>query len=232
MARKWIVFGGWGVNASLLAPLFGSGATIIDTNSIMLNLIEHDLLVPDWQERCGTFIRPLLPDGPCSIAGWSTGAIIAAACAAKISPSAGVFIAATPSFCRRPEFTHGQKPVVLRAMREQLVRDYAALTASFHEQCGIGMGDRKQAGVPHGTASLTAGLFFLEQANLLPVSTFAFPSLFLHGKDDSIIPVSAGRTMAESAGGKFVEFDGPHAFFMAQREAVVAAIHQFTEGVS
>jgi predicted alpha/beta hydrolase family esterase len=67
---------------------------------------------------------------------------------------------------------------------------------------------------------LIAGLFFLEQAILLPVKKLPFPCLFLHGKSDTIIPCDAGRYFCNEAGGTFIEFERPHAFFINQYSGI------------
>ena len=116
--------------------------------------------------------------------------------------------------------------------------DPDSVVIKFCEQCGIpcSSGPEKMGGQvfsPHrGTlkaSRLIAGLHFLEQATLLPINKLSFPTLFLHGKDDSIISELAGRYFCTQAGGTFVEFKGPHAFFMDDPAAIAAVIAGFTE---
>jgi len=221
MIDRWIVFGGWALHPQILAPLFGPGAVFIDTNEIMPDLVRDNLLTPDWQNVLADRIIPQVPDRPFGIAGWSTGSLLAYALAHKIRPEWGVFISATPSFCRRSGFQCGWKPSALKAMREELASDPDKVLAEVYMKCGIAGGDFGPSVSPDTLQKeLIAGLFFLEQAVLLPVKKLAFPALFLHGITDTIIPADAGKYFCTAAGGTFVEYEGPHAFFINRYDEI------------
>jgi surfactin synthase thioesterase subunit len=213
MIDTWIVFGGWALQPQILAPMFGSGAVLIDTNSLMPYFVRDFALVKDWHNMLADRITAQIPDRPFGIAGWSTGSMLAYALAHRIKPACGVFISATPSFCRRPGFPHGQKSLVLKKMRELLAADPFNAVDEFYQQCGIASPEEKKMGLPYDKAVLTAGLHFLEQADLSPLKKLPFPTLFLHGKTDTIIPIAVGKYFCNKAGGIFIEFEGPHAFF-------------------
>jgi surfactin synthase thioesterase subunit len=212
MIDKWIVFGGWAIPPQILAPLFGPEALLIDTNEMMPDLVRGETLVNDWQGVLFDRLLPQLPEEPFGIAGWSTGSLLAYAFALRTRPARGVFISATPSFCRRQGFPYGWKPSVLKAMRGELASDPDKVLAEVYIQYGI----ETSSLVSLNVKNLTAGLFFLEQANLLPVKLLPFPALFLHGKTDSIIPTGAGKYFCDATGGTFAGYDGPHAFFKNQ----------------
>jgi pimeloyl-ACP methyl ester carboxylesterase len=63
---------------------------------------------------------------------------------------------------------------------------------------------------------LIDGLHFLEQASLIPVAPLPCPSLFMHGREDAIVPFQAGKMFADAAGGRFLEYDGGHGFFVGR----------------
>ena len=224
MVDTWVVFGGWALGTDALKPLFGPTASFIDANPLMPHLVDDEALTPDWQERLEETVAPRIPKAPFGIAGWSTGALLAYALAQRTKPAGCVLISATPSFCRKPGFPYGQKAMVLQAMREQMESDPARVLEKFYAQCGIG---KQAAEATYRTADLTAGLTFLQHATLFPAQKLPCPSLFLHGKDDAVIPAQAGAFLCRETGGTFAEHAGPHAFFMAQPETVAASIKRF-----
>jgi len=223
MVDKWIVFGGWAIPPQILAPLFGSETPLIDTNEIMPDLVRGDVLVKNWQDVLVDRLLPQIPRRPYGIAGWSTGSLLAYALAQRTRPACGVFISATPSFCRREEFQWGWKPSVLKSMRRELASDPDKLLKELYMQCGI----ETFSLVSLNAKNLIAGLFFLEQVNLIPVKPFPFPALFLHGKADSIIPHAAGKYFCDAAGGTFIEYDGPHAIFVNQYSGISELIRSY-----
>jgi pimeloyl-ACP methyl ester carboxylesterase len=231
MIEHWTVFGGWALRPEILSPLFGGRASIVDTNEIMPHLVRDGLLATDWQDVLASRVMPQMPDGPFGIAGWSTGSLLAYALAQKTAPSCGVFISSTPSFCRRAEFPHGWKQAALRTMRKELRFDPVKVLMQVYAQCGYNSGDFGPQVITDRTVveRLSAGLIFLECATLLPVQKFPFPSLFLHGKDDTIIPSAAGKYFCDAAGGTFIEYEGPHAFFIDQYNIISEFINNYFE---
>jgi alpha/beta superfamily hydrolase len=222
MHEPWVVFGGWAVKPDILAPLFGPDAVLIDSNSLIPGIMAGAAPAPDWRRLLIDSVSAKMPQGAFRMAGWSTGAILAAAIAEFVRPSCGVFISATPSFCRRQGFAYGWKSAVLQAMREELKTDRDWVLDKFYLQCGID--DQFRAA---GDADLPYGLCFLEHASLLPLSPFPFPSLFLHGSADTIVLPDAGKYFCREAGGVFKEFNGPHAFFAMQYNTIKETIHDF-----
>jgi pimeloyl-ACP methyl ester carboxylesterase len=223
MVDNWVVFGGWAIPPRILAPLFRPGTLLIDTNEIMPDLVRGDELVKDWQNVLVDRFLPQIPEKPFGIAGWSTGSLLAYALAQRTRPSCGVFISATPSFCRRQGFPHGWKPSILKAMRGGLASDPAQVLTEVYLQCGI----ETSSAASFNVKNFIAGLFFLEQADLLPVKPLPFPALFLHGKADTVIPSAAGKYFCDAAGGTFIEYEGPHAFFTNQYKDISEFINNY-----
>jgi pimeloyl-ACP methyl ester carboxylesterase len=221
MVDKWVVFGGWAIPPRVLAPLFGQETLLIDTNEIMPDLVHGDELIKDWQDVLFDRLLAQIPEEPFGIAGWSTGSLLAYALAQRIKPACGVFISATPSFCRRQGFPYGWKPAVLKAMRGALADDPDKVLAEVYMQCGV----ETSSPASFNIKNFIAGLFFLEQADLIPVKRLTFPALFLHGKADTVIPAGAGKYFCDAAGGTFVEHDGPHAFFKNQYHKISETIN-------
>lgn len=229
MVDKWIVIGGWGTDARLLEPLFGPKALCIDSHTLMPHIIMNNKLLPDWPALLAELLSPGVPAETFGIAGWSTGAMIAGGVAQHLKPSAAVFIAATPSFCRKPAqgFPHGQKETVLKLMRRQLEIGEEKVFGDFFRLCDLDNSVAMKLVSIVQTSGAIAGLHFLEQVSLLPIKKLSFPSLFLHGTSDRVIPVAAGRVFAEKAGGTFAEFNGGHAFFISSHKEAAAFINQW-----
>jgi pimeloyl-ACP methyl ester carboxylesterase len=211
MADKWLVFGGWGMDAGLLRPLFGDSSIYVDVNPLMPSLLNGATLRPDWGcivER--EYAREFKATG--RIAGWSTGAIVACSLAKRVRTSKMVLLSATPSFCRREGFRFGWKPGVLVAMRERLAVPHNTVLGDFVAAAGLPPDYAGRA--VYSADTLIAGLVFLEQACLLNIaSTVSCPSFVLHGNRDEIVPHQAGAALARSMGAQFRLVDGGHAFF-------------------
>jgi surfactin synthase thioesterase subunit len=228
MVDRWVVIGGWGVDPRVLKPLFGTDTLLLNSTRIAESLIHDRTLVPDWKDALADLIVPLLPDKPFGIAGWSTGAIMAWTLAKIVPPAAVVCLSATPSFCRRPGFSHGQHPSMLRTMRKKMADRPAEVLESFYRECGLTNTDRPAPETDLPISSLIAGLHFLEQASLFPFEKPDTTALFLHGRQDAVIPSAAGRYFSDQTGGIFEEFDGPHAFFDGHPADVRSVITRYS----
>lgn len=215
MIDRWIVFGGWGVDTDYLRPLFKGKIMPSDSALTSLSLLRGTgMLLPEWGELLADEFTDVLPRKPFGIAGWSTGAIMAWELARFVNPACVVCLSATPTFCRRPGFLHAQHPSMLRAMRRRLLQDHYKVLNEFYAECGIQQKYEPEFPPIYSSLDLFSGLQFLEQACLFPLQKPEFPSLFLHGTKDTVIPIEAGRYFSGTVGGAFEEYDGPHAFFV------------------
>jgi pimeloyl-ACP methyl ester carboxylesterase len=208
---NWLVFGGWALRPDILRAVFGDQAVYVDTNLCMEGLFRDQRLREDWPERLIGAIAPRLPARCNRLAGWSTGAIIAAALSRHVNPERLALLSVTPSFCRREGFKHGTRPSVLQAMRAGLATDTDETLTKFCAQAGL---DKSYAG-PYSAEQLSAGLHFLEQASLLPLAPINQAAIVLHGETDAIIPAAAGREFAASTGAAFSQLSGGHGFFLS-----------------
>jgi len=225
MDKQWLVFGGWGVPASILRPLFGTEAQYCDINKIMPALFHGEKLGEDWVECVGERTGA---ENFRYIAGWSTGAFFAWELARITSPQACVLISSTPSFCRAGTFRLGYKAAVLKAMRSALAVDKEKVRRDFLIHCGI-QSQEMTGEELYNEEQLRCGLLFLEQANLLPISPAAFRTCFFHGNEDRIVPVESGRFFSGQAGGIFRSYPGSHIFFSAHALEIKKDIADFLQ---
>lgn len=216
MVDRWLVFGGWGIGPKLLQPLFGASAIYVDVNPLMPSLFDGETLLSHWVSKVErTFENELATAN--AVAGWSTGAIIAGALALRCEPHKLVLLSATPSFCRRENFRSGWKTAVLDAMRQRLQKNKYTVLHDFLVTAGLS--PNVFDSVQYDVNSLVAGLRFLEQANLLPVlEKLRCSSLVINGAEDSIVPMAAGKVLADAIGARFAEVKGDHAFFLGPAE--------------
>jgi pimeloyl-[acyl-carrier protein] methyl ester esterase len=222
MGEQWLVFGGWGIGPKLPRPLFGDNATYVDVNPLMLSLFDNETLLSDWVAKVERIFEKELAAAN-GIAGWSTGAIIASALALRAEPHKLVLLSATPSFCRREGFRSGWKTSVLAAMRERLLTPGNTVLRDFLLTAGLSPEVCESA--QYDVNSLAAGLLFLEQVNLLPVlAKLRCASMVLNGSEDTIVPVAAGKVLADAVGARFVSMPGGHAFFTGPAEIKINQI--------
>jgi pimeloyl-ACP methyl ester carboxylesterase len=211
--NPWIVFGGWGVKTEILQPLFGPHSIYVDVHALFPSLVCGDQLKEDWKDILTSFVRENFSvNDHLSIAGWSTGAILAFAFAQSMHADKLLLLSGTPSFCRRQGFPYGWKFLAVHAMQKNLLEDKEKTLKQFAAQ--IGLGDASHLLGNYATGELCAGLTFLAYAHLFPVSEISFDLTVVNGTEDTIIPLQAGRVLCEQAKGRFVEVPGNHTFFM------------------
>lgn len=226
MAEQWTVLGGWGISPEVLSPVFGENAQYIDINTFTSELLDGETLASDWQQRCYEKIHLKLPEnGPRLLAGWSTGAMLALACADRLSPDAVVLISATPSFSRTTGFRFGTRPSVLSSMRTKLASEPLRVINDFRTQCGIP--DTIEERIPWSSGTLADGLRVLEQLFLFDVATPSCPVFQIHGKDDRIIPYAAGTVLQKQLSSSFLTLDAPHACFIGNEAVLRKSIDDF-----
>jgi len=222
-----IVLGGWALAPDILRSLFGDRSVFIDINPFMPELVEHERLRQDWKKRFANALEQYLDTKPIILAGWSTGAIIALACAGLLECAGLILVSATASFCRTPQWHHGMRSSVLQAMRKKLLSEPETVIADFAMQCGID----NNTPVPSRTAhELICGLHFLEQASLSFEGPPGFKPLFIHGKKDAIVPCAASTALQSALGGTTLFIDAPHACFINNETVVISAINTYLKG--
>jgi len=217
MHDKWLVFGGWSLPPDIVSPVFGNEATYVDVNKLFLDIIAEERLRDAWIEIISGKTAHLIANPPVCIAGWSTGAFFAYALSDILKPQKMILFSASPSFCKRDGFIHGQDIGVLKAMRRQLTRNKIPVLNNFQKQCGLTQYNR--AGENYASEELTSGLHFLEKINLLPLKKPLCPTLLFHGKEDAVIPSKAGEFFAGETGAAKTILPGGHVFFLDDSNA-------------
>jgi len=227
MTNSLVVIGGWAVDPAVLRPIFGNQATYIDINHLMPSIVCDQGLISDWKQKLKDLLSPYLATGV-TLAGWSTGAIAAAAVAGLVNISKLVLLSATPSFCRRDSFRYGMRPQIVRNMITSIKEDKETVLKRFYYQCGFT--DISFDHSQYSIEELTCGLQFLMQADLLSIATLRDSSCqihCLHGSEDRIIPSEAGNFLCQRLGGNWYQLNGPHAFFCnkdLETENIIARI--------
>ena len=137
MQSKWLVFGGWSLPPDILSPVFSNEATYVDVNKLFLDIIAEKRLKDTWVEIISDKTAHLIAKAPVCIAGWSTGAFFAYALSDIVKPQKMILLSASPSFCKRDGFIHGQDSGVIKVMRRQLTRNKLSVLENFQKQCGL-----------------------------------------------------------------------------------------------
>jgi pimeloyl-[acyl-carrier protein] methyl ester esterase len=194
--------------------------------------------------------------------GWSLGAaaLLSAAARSPAAFKALVLVGATPRFVKTGDFPHGQPRAVVKRMildmkkdpKKTLERFYALnFTAdelnsdaarSFIEQykypgpvvCSDGVDTPPGCYPAFNYEDITRALEALYNTDLRgELARIKTPTLILHGKDDGVHPVGAGRFLAENIEGselQIIEGAG-HAPFLTAKDEFVAATKKFLDGI-
>ncbi|GEC91629.1 alpha/beta fold hydrolase [Brevibacillus brevis] len=159
------------------------------------------------------------------VVGWSMGGMLGMRLAAQYPVSGLVLIGTTARFtCEQQDLRKGWYPVVLQRMKRQLSVARERVMDVFVEQM-LTPGERELTDLRVGvdsqkwsTAALIAGLSYLEEEDCRPfLSSLTTPTLVIHGTEDAICSLAAGKELASSiTGANFVQIPdcghAPHVF--------------------
>lgn len=177
--------------------------------------------------------------GPCLLVGWSMGAIVALEAIAchNINPDFIALIAPTARFCSTTGYPHGVSPAALKAMRLGMRRDRQATLRTFFRDSALPqrpadeeLNRQLTAAAVYDTNRLSHGLDYLAATDLrATVAGITCPALVIHGNDDRIVPVGAGRLLAESLPGAELATcrDAGHDLPLTRPDEVAAMISRF-----
>ncbi|MBE0504658.1 MAG: alpha/beta fold hydrolase [Desulfuromonadales bacterium] len=231
-----VLIHGWGSSATIfnelmsrladcrcLAPdLPGYGASTA-TATLDLAALAEDLL--HWCDALGLEKVTLL--------GWSLGGMIAQELAARWPQRFErlILLATTPRFVATPDWPHGLTDTAVRALARDFKRAPAPTLANFWSLQFQGETlPPSPLQVDVETATALGGLELLRRSDLRrQLAAITLPTLVLHGSADVIIPIGAGRFLADSIPhAHFHEFFGyGHAPFYRAASPVSAVIHDF-----
>jgi len=153
----------------------------------------------------------MLPDRPCILIGWSLGGMLAVQLAYRHPDRiAGlVLVSATPCFRLRRDWEYGCPDARFSEFKQALHADSVkllghffaltlhgdALSSSRYNAIAKAAVDRRH---PPSPQALEGGLQLLDRLDLRPVlADIPVPTLVMHGERDAIVPVEAGRHLAQ-----------------------------------
>ncbi|WP_167632154.1 alpha/beta fold hydrolase [Mariprofundus ferrooxydans] len=175
-----------------------------------------------------------LPDEPCALIGWSLGGMLALEIAHRFPDriAALALIATTPRFRTDDAWSCGCDEATFAAFHEAVAsaspralnRFFALmlhgddLPRSRYNELARHAVDRQ---CPATSSALSAGLALLASLDLRQSLALAdLPVLLMHGEQDAIVPVAAGRWLAEQLPGAQAHYADAcgHAPFLSQPE--------------
>jgi pimeloyl-[acyl-carrier protein] methyl ester esterase len=175
-----------------------------------------------------------------TLTGWSLGAQLALAIAARHPSRVGklLLVAGTPCFVQRKGWPHAMAPAMLAEFAAGVAADAASMLPRFVG--GFNRGDARAKAVtvellqladPHPSGEVLAtGLNWLRDIDLRDLApTVTAPTLLLHGAADSLMPLAAAEALAALIpGARLAVLDNcAHAPFMSRPDDFLASARHF-----
>lgn len=180
---------------------------------------------------------------PHLLCGWSLGGMAAMALtkAGKASPKGLVLLATTPCFTATDDWPYGLPATEIKLLKRNLQRNYLSTLGQFFNRMFEGerlSAERLRAirrfavygeTLPAPAAAIELLNIFAVQDQRPSLAAIRCPTLILHGTEDRITPVGAGRYLARNLPrARLREYQGiGHAPFLSRPENVADEIRSF-----
>lgn len=169
------------------------------------------------------------PQEKLTVIGWSMGGLLALELAAarpeKIRSL--ILVSSTACFVQKENYTAGLPRAIVRQLKRRIQRDALTARRDFFRQMFTPAEKEdctkflQQEPALQETSALLSGLDYLETRDLRPLlPKLQMPVQILHGSDDPICPITAGRYLAQHLPqAKLLELPGcGHVPFLTQKE--------------
>lgn len=175
-----------------------------------------------------------------TLAGWSLGAQLALAVAARVPDKVGrlLLVAGTASFIQRDGWPHGLPAQTLADFSAAISIDAEAMLPRFVG--GFNRGDARAKAVtaellqradPRPSAGvLSTGLDWLRDVDLRDeAACVRVPTLLIHGAADPLMPLSGAQALADCIPGSRLAVieDCAHAPFVSRPDVFVSVVREF-----
>lgn len=201
-------------------PGYGESAS---ATSVDLDILSTDLL--SWFDELGYEVVNLV--------GWSLGGILAQQLALQHPTRVNrlILISTTPRFVTAPDWPHGLADVALRSLARDFSRAPVVTLDNFSKLQFQGERTVHVSLLPAVEMDTAlGGLELLRKVDLRgQLNNISAPTLVLHGSDDVIIPIAAGRFLASAIPrALFCEISGcGHAPFRSNIELFSTSLGNF-----
>ena len=209
----FILISGWASGADALFPLRDQLSQTASIHTLSLHDLPGFVKTVRDDDNLSAYASGLLSyiqnlKGRCIVTGWSTGGIVALEAAAHNQDQiAGIVIMnGTARFCTDKAYEFGRPEVILRAMSQGLSKAVpVVLTGFYADVFSPFIPDSHEISRSVEAASridayeLKAGLQYLREVDLRTrLKNISVPTLIIHGREDSIVPLGAGQYLSDN----------------------------------